>query len=63
MKLRTIYAVSLSGEPPVVVTSVDFLESRREAERETDKQREREREREREDANAEEWSATDQTYP
>ena len=63
MKLRTIYAVSLSGEPPVVVTSVDFLESRREAERETDKQREREREREREDANAEERSATDQTYP
>ena len=45
MKLRTIYAVSLSGEPPVVVTLVDFLESRREAERETDKQRERERER------------------
>lgn len=43
MKLRTIYAVSLSGEPPVVVTLVDFLESRREAERETDKQRERER--------------------
>ena len=59
MKLRTIYAVSLSGEPPVVVTSVDFLESRREAERE----REREREKEREDANAEERSATDQTYP
>ena len=45
MKLRTIYTVSLSGEPPVVVTLVDFLESRREAERETDKQRERERER------------------
>lgn len=44
---------------PVVVTSVDFLESRREAERGTDKQRERERE----DANAEERSATDQTYP
>ena len=57
MKLRTIYAVSLSGEPPVVVTLVDFLESRREAERGTDKQRERE------DANAEERSATDQTYP
>ena len=43
MKLRTIYAVSLSGEPPVVVTLVDFLESRREAERGTDKQREREK--------------------
>jgi len=59
MKLRTIYAVSLSGEPPVVVTSVDFLESRREVERETDKQRETERD----DANAEERSATAQTYP
>ena len=59
MKLRTIYAVSLSGEPPVVVTLVDFLESRREAERGTDKQREIERD----DANAEERSATAQMYP
>ena len=59
MKLRTIYAVSLSGEPLVVVTSVDFLESRREAERETDKQRETDRE----DANPEERSATEQMHP
>ena len=59
MKLRTVYAVSLSEEPPVVVTSVDFLESRGGAGRETD----RERETEREDANPEERSATDQTYP
>ena len=40
MKLRTAYGVFLSGEPPVVVTSVDFLKSRREAERERDKQKE-----------------------
>lgn len=45
MKLRTVYAVSLSEEPPVVVTSGDFLESRGGAGRETDKQRERDRER------------------
>lgn len=44
-ELRTVYAVSLSEEPPVVVTSVDFLESRGGAGREIDKQRERDRER------------------
>ena len=47
MKLRTVYAVSLSGEPPVVVTSVDFLESRGGAGRETDREGERQTERER----------------
>ena len=67
MKLRTAYGVFLSGEPPVVVTSGDFLESRGGAGRETDRERERQtnraRETEREDANPEERSATDQTYP
>ena len=45
MKLRTVYAVSLSEEPPVVVTSGDFLESRGGAGRETDRERERQREK------------------
>ena len=48
MKLRTVYAVSLSEEPPVVVTSGDFLESRGGAGRETDRERDRQRERDRE---------------
>ena len=47
MKLRTAYGVFLSGEPPVVVTSVDFLESRGGAGRETDREGERQTERER----------------